>query len=82
MNFDQVKTFIESWGLTPENEWLTLPYPTVYQRMRDDATKQYGEKFSKFLGRITETTDSQSYLTDDSWESVEESWEEYMVENP
>jgi hypothetical protein len=83
ITFDQVKEFLESWGLsfdTPDGESSNIPYPAVYHRMRDDAQHVHGQDFSKFLGRITDTTDSQSYLTDSSWDDIAESWEQYQLE--
>jgi hypothetical protein len=70
MNYKDAQNFLESWGLsfdTPGGESSTIPYPSVYLRMRDDATKVWGEKFSQFCGRITDTTDGETYLTFDSW---------------
>src|SRR5277367_4434963 len=83
ITFDQVKEFLESWGLsfdTPDGESSNIPYPAVYHRMRDDAQHVHGQDFSKFLGCITDTTDttdSQTYLTPTSWDEVKQAWEEY-----
>jgi hypothetical protein len=82
---DLLQSFLESWGLsfdTPDGDSSNIPYPAVYQRMRDDATQVYGEHFSKFLGRITDTTDSETYLTPISWDEVKMAWEDYNQENP
>jgi hypothetical protein len=77
MNFQAVKEFLESWGLhfdTPGGESSTVPYPAVYHRVRVDATQVGGEKLSKFVGRITDTTDGETYLAANSWKDIEEAW--------
>lgn len=77
MNFQDVKKFLESWGLhfdTPYGESNDIPYPQVYLRVRDDAIKVGGDKLSKFVGQITDTTDSRTYLTPSSWQEIEAAW--------
>lgn len=83
ITFDLVREFLESWGLgfdTPDGDSSNIPYPAVYHRMRDDARQVYGAKFSLFLGRITDTTDSETYLTPMSWVDVQTAWEDYLKE--
>lgn len=77
---DNVKEFLESWGLhfdTPTGDSSDIPYPWVYVRMKDDALKIGGDKLSKFVSRITDTTDSCTYLTPTSWEEVSAAWETF-----
>jgi len=77
MNFQQVREFLESWGLgfdTPTGDSSTIPYPSVYHRMRIDAEAQYGYELSKFISSITNTMESQTYLAYDNWAAVEIDW--------
>jgi len=79
MDFQDVRSFLESWGLhydTPDGESNDIPYPQVYTRMRSDALKNGTFRLYDFLDRITDTTDGRTYLTPDSWEEVEEAWGE------
>lgn len=81
INFDAVKLFLESWGMgfdTPDGDSSTLPYPAVYHRMKDDARMfDPSMELHDFIGRITDTTDSQTYLTLESWDEIEEYWNSY-----
>lgn len=81
LNFDAVKNFLESWGMgfdTPDGDSSTLPYPEVYIRLRNDAEMlDPSGELSKFVGRITDTTDSQTYLTLTSWDEIEEFWNSF-----
>lgn len=75
MNFSAVRAFLESWGLgfdTPDGESSTIPYPAVYHRMQREAKKVGGEELSEFVSRITDTTDSQTYICFDSWDEMRE----------
>ena len=74
MTFQKLKEFMESWALhfdTPNGDSNDIPYPEVYDRMRDDADKVLGKKASNFIGSITDTTDGRTYLTPCSWEEIE-----------
>jgi hypothetical protein len=81
--FKQVREFLESWGLsydTPDGDSSTIPYPAVYERMCDDAIKVGGQELRTFIGRMTDTTDSQTYLCTDNvgeagWHEIEIAWE-------
>lgn len=73
MNFSAVRAFLESWGLsfdTPDGESSTIPYPAIYTRMQKEAKKVGGEELSNFVSRVTDTTDSQTYLSADCWEEI------------
>lgn len=79
MNFSGVKAFLESWGLgfdTPDGESSNIPYPAVYHRMQVDAKSVGGEELSNVISRMTDTTDSQTYLTAEDWDEIEEAYDE------
>ncbi len=91
LNFHHVRKFLESWGMhfdTPDGESTTIPYPQVYERMRRDVinipqVKVIGEEklVKKFISRITDTTDGETYLTPNNWQEVEEAWNTVLAEN-
>jgi hypothetical protein len=80
MIFEQVKEFFLSWGMDVSDEWKNQIAYANYPKLRDDATRRYGSDFGKFVSRITETTDSQTYVCAYSWDVLETSWIEYMAE--
>jgi hypothetical protein len=78
---ENVKEFLESWGLhfdTHDGESSNIPYPQVYSRMKTDAGDVGGDKLSKFVSRITDTTDGQTYLNPTSWDEVSEAWNTFQ----
>lgn len=83
MEFKDVRAFLESWGLTfdtPDEDSSNIPYPAVYNRMCDDAIKVGGDELRKFISRITDTTDGETYLCtdnigEDGWHEIEIAWE-------
>ena len=78
MQFQQVRDFLESWGLgfeTPCGDSSTIPYPAVYARMQDDALKVGGKQLSKFISSITDTIESQTYLEYTDWDEIEIEWD-------
>lgn len=80
MNFSGVRAFLESWGLgfdTPDGESSTIPYPPVYHRMQSEAKKVGGEELSRFISRVTDTTDSQTYLSADSWDEIRSAYNQH-----
>jgi len=77
MNFQDVKLFLESWGLhyeTESGESNDIPYPQVYTRMQADAFEDGGPELMQFIERITDTTDGHTYLTAASWTEIEAAW--------
>jgi len=79
MNFQDVKQFLESWGLhydTPDGVSNDIPYPQVYGRMRSEAWAlgKGNPRLYNFIERITDTTDGRTYLTPESWAEVENAW--------
>lgn len=72
MEFRKLRAWIESWGLTPSEE-SSIPYPSVYSRMIDDSPN---EKVMLFIQSITDTVDGHSYLVPESWEEIENLWNE------
>lgn len=75
---DNVREFLESWGLhfdTPDGDSSNIPYPQVYERMRRDAGDVGGIELQRFVSRITDTTDGETYLTVESWEELAEAWD-------
>lgn len=77
LNFEEVKAFLESWGLhfdTPDG-YSDIPYPQVYERMKTDAGNVGGSQLQKFISCNTDTTDGRTYLCALSWEEVQEAWE-------
>lgn len=76
-----VQEFLESWGLhfdTPTGDSNDIPYPEVYVRMKLDASDVGGDKLSKFVSSITDTTDGRTYLTPTSWSEVTAAWETFQ----
>jgi hypothetical protein len=77
-SFSNVKEFLTSWGLhfdTPNGDSNDIPYPQVYERMKEDAGDVGGDKLQQFVSSITDTTDSRTYLKPFSWKDIEEAWE-------
>jgi len=62
---------------TPDQESSNIPYPQVYERMKSDAREVGGEKLARFVSRITDTTDGQTYLTADSWSGITKLWNKF-----
>ena len=79
IEFQQVRDFLTSWGMhfdTPEKDSTTIPYPQVYGRMRADVGNVWASpvdirEMLRFISRITDTTDGQTYLVVDSWDEME-----------
>jgi hypothetical protein len=75
--FQDVKLFLESWGLhfdTPDGDSNDIPYPQVFTRMMADAFEEGGKKLAHFVNNITDTTDSRTYLKANSWREIEAAW--------
>jgi hypothetical protein len=81
--FENVKEFLTSWGLhfdTPNGDSNDIPYPQVYERMREDAGDVGGVELQTFISSITDTTDSRTYLKPFSWDEIQKAWE--ALESP
>jgi hypothetical protein len=78
--FEQVKMFLLSWGLSPDeepddnhigsNDGYTIN-SSCYAKMCDEAHSTYGEEFRKFLSHSIDATDGAFYLTADTWADME-----------
>jgi hypothetical protein len=80
MNFSAVRAFLESWGLgfdTPDGDSSTIPYPAVFNRMKKEANRIGGDELSVFVSRVTDTTDSQTYLSADCWEEIRAAYNQH-----
>jgi len=86
LQFQHVKDFLESWGLhfdTPDGESTNIPYPQVYERMRGDLRAHFKNNHvlvGRFISRITDTTDGETYLAANTWGEIERSWELHLRE--
>lgn len=80
ITFDNLKEFLTSWGLhfdTPDGESNDIPYPQVYERMKTDAGDVGGPRMQQFISRITNTTDSRTYISYENWYQVLDLWEDF-----
>lgn len=76
MNFHDVSSFFESWGLhfdSQDGDSTDIPYPQVYERMRLDAKSKDNDLY-EFAGLICQTTDGRTYLNVCSIEELEQEW--------
>ena len=77
LTFQNVKDFLVSWGMhfdSRDGESTNIPYPQVYERMKEDAGDVGGSELQRFISRITDTTDGETYLVPESWDYIEEFW--------
>ncbi len=70
MPFKKLQAWLESWGLSPDDDH-SIPYPTVYQKMLNDSAN---EQVRNFIPKVTDTTDGQTYLNVGSWDELWEEW--------
>lgn len=73
---------------TPDGESTNIPYPQVYERMRADVINIPQIKLDvevnlikKFISRITDTTDGETYLTCHTWPEIEDAWNTHLSED-
>ena len=80
LNTKQVQEFLTSWGLhfdTPTGDSTNIPYPQIYERMKEDAHYEGGKKLQRFISCNTDTTDGETYLTLTSWNEVAAAWNDF-----
>jgi len=83
MVFQDVKAFLESWGMYPAEE-DTTPYnkdvidnginEPCFDRMLEQAEEKHGIDFARFCSRVTDATDNAFYIPFLTWKELEEAW--------